>query len=173
MRQTDLVVDARVTEHGSEHDDGRHDGDEQRVERAVRFVAAPPEAVFDLLADPSKHTMIDGSGTVRGPTAPAPRRLEPGAKFEMSMRVGVPYRIVNEVVEFEEPKLIGWRHKGGHIWRWRLRPVDGGTEVTEEFDWRPSRVSLFLRATRSPQRNATSIQASLDRLADHFQNPTP
>ena len=59
----------------------------------------------------------------------------------------MPYKITNEVVEFDEPSLIAWRHMGGHIWRYRLRPVDGGTEVTEEFDLRPAKGALVLKAT--------------------------
>jgi hypothetical protein len=35
------------------------------VSRSVT-VAAPPAAVFDLLADPRRHGEVDGSGTVKG-----------------------------------------------------------------------------------------------------------
>lgn len=137
MHQTEPVADATETEPDGDRDD------DERVERAVRFVPAPPEAIFELLVDPSKHALIDGSGTVRGSTEVSTQRLELGSTFEMSMRFGVPYKMVNEVIEFEEPTLIAWRHMGGHVWRWQLRPVDGGTEVTEEFDWRPSRAPLL------------------------------
>jgi len=146
----------------------RNDDGDDRVERRVRFVAAEPQAVFDLLADPSKHSLIDGSGSVRGSASDLPERLELGAKFSMSMKLGVPYKMTNEVVEFEEPTLIAWRHMGGHIWRYRLRAVDGGTEVTEEFDWRPSRAKTLLKLTGTPKKNAASIDATLDRLAAHF-----
>jgi hypothetical protein len=142
-------------------------GDE-RVERRIRFVAADPQAIFDLLADPSKHPLIDGSGTVRGCNDDLPDRLELGSKFSMSMKMGVPYKMTNEVVEFEEPAQIAWCHLGGHIWRYRLRSVEGGTEVTEEFDWRPSRAKTLLRITATPKRNAKSLDATLDRLATHF-----
>jgi hypothetical protein len=144
------------------------DGPPERVVRAIRFVPAEPQAIFDLLADPSKHALIDGSGSVKGALDSAPERLELGSKFGMSMKVGVPYRMTNEVVEFEEPSLIGWRHVGGHIWRYRIRPVDGGSEVTEEFDWRPAKSSLFLKATGAVKKNAKAMEATLDRLAAHF-----
>ena len=149
-------------------DSERNDDGDDRVERRVRFVAAERQAVFDLLADPSKHSLIDGSGSVRGSTSDLPDRLELGAKFSMSMKLGVPYKMTNEVVEFEEPTLIAWRHMGGHIWRYKLRAVDGGTEVTEEFDWRPSRAKTLLKLTGTPKKNAASIEATLDRLAAHF-----
>jgi hypothetical protein len=140
----------------------------ERVERRLRFVPAEPQAIFDLLADPSKHALIDGSGSVRGPAGGSAERLHLGAKFGMSMKIGLPYKITNEVVEFDEPSLIAWRHMGGHIWRYRLRPVDGGTEVTEEFDWGPARSATFLKLTGAIAKNGKAIDATLDRLAAHF-----
>jgi hypothetical protein len=139
-----------------------------RVERGIRFVPAEPQAIFDLLADPSKHADIDGSGSVRSSNDDAPERLALGSKFGMSMKLGVPYKVTNEVIEFDEPSLIAWRHMGGHVWRYRLRAVDGGTEVTEEFDWGPAKSATVLKLTGAPKRNAKSIEATLDRLAEHF-----
>lgn len=148
-----------------------HEGtDHERIVRGIRFVAADPEAIFDLLADPSQHSLIDGSGSVRGTVEEAPGRLSLGSKFSMSMKLGVPYKVTNEVVEFDEPNLIAWRHMGKHIWRYRLRPVEGGTEVTEEFDWRPARSATALKVMGVPKRNAKAIEATLDRLAAHFQS---
>jgi hypothetical protein len=92
-----------------------------------------------------------------------------GSKFAMSMKMGLPYKITNEVVEFDEPSLIAWQHMGKHIWRYRLRSVDGGTEVTEEFDFRPARSATALKLSGVPKRNAKAIEATLDRLAAHFQ----
>jgi len=144
------------------------DGSDDRIERGTRFVAAEPQAIFDLLADPTMHAVIDGSGTVRDAGDGNPERLALGAKFGMSMKQGMPYSITNEVVEFDEPTLIGWRHLGKHVWRYRLRAVDGGTEVTEEFDWslKPHHRGYALLGI--PKRNAAAIEATLDRLAAHF-----
>lgn len=144
-------------------------GGDDRVVRGIRFVPATPSAIFDLLADPSQHALIDGSGTVRAANDGNPDRLSLGAKFGMSMKIGLPYKITNEVVEFDEPNLIAWRHMGHHVWRYRLREVDGGTEVTEEFDWTDARSALFLKVTGAPKKNAKAIEATLDRLATHFQ----
>jgi hypothetical protein len=140
---------------------------DDRVVRGIRFVPAEPQAIFDLLADPAQHAVIDGSGSVRGATD-APERLSLGAKFAMSMKVGVPYKITNQVVEFEEPTLIAWQHMGKHIWRYRLRAVEGGTEVTEECDFRPARGAVVLKLSGAPKRNAKAIEATLDRLVAHF-----
>jgi hypothetical protein len=159
---------------GTPDDDPQRDrtGDDGKVIRGIRFVPVEPQAIFDLLADPAQHATIDGSGSVRSSNVDAPARLELGAQFGMSMKMGVPYKITNTVVEFDEPSLIGWRHMGGHIWRYRLRPVEGGTEVTEEFDMRPARSAMFLKATGVPKRNAKAIEATLDRLAEHFRAST-
>lgn len=165
MRQT--VYMGEDTADTSANSGATQAGDE-RVERRLRFVTAEPQAIFDLLADPSKHSLIDGSGTVIGSNSDLPVRLELGTKFSMSMKMGVPYKMTNEVVEFDEPDLIAWRHVGGHIWRYRLRAVEGGTEVTEEFDWRPSRAKTLLKMTGTPKKNAKSLDATLDRLAAHF-----
>jgi uncharacterized protein YndB with AHSA1/START domain len=143
---------------------------QERIERSTRLVPASPQEIFDLLADPRRHGSIDGSDTVRK-VIDAPERLSLGARFRMDMMWLVPYRMSNEVVEFDEPNLIAWRHYGRHTWRYRLRAVEEGTEVTEEFDWRPSPVPWILTAIKAPQRNAESIEATLDRLVEHFSSP--
>lgn len=133
---------------------------------ASRVVAAPPERIFAVLADPSRHHDFDGSGSVRASLDGAPERLFLGAEFGMDMRIGVPYRITNEVVEFEEGRRIGWRHKGGHVWRYELDPVEGGTRVTETFDWTSARIGVLYPLLRVPSRNLKSIEQTLVRLAD-------
>lgn len=165
MSQTVLMADGDLDDDSS----GTTGGDD-RVVRGIRFVPADPSAIFDLLADPSQHPLIDGSGTVRAASEGSPDRLSLGAKFGMSMKLGLPYKVTNEVVEFDEPNLIAWRHMGHHVWRYRLRSVDGGTEVTEEFDWTDVRSALLLKLMGAPKKNAKAIEATLNRLATHFQS---
>jgi len=90
----------------------------------------------------------------------------------MSMKVGAPYKITNTVVEFEENKLIAWRHFGGHIWRYILEPVsDGsgtGTKVTEQFDWNGSKSHLMMRVMQYPRKNGESIKKTLANLQKLF-----
>ena len=74
-----------------------------------RVVAAPPEAVFDLLADASRHIELDGSGQLRGVTPGVPERLSLGATFGMSMHMGMGYTMTNTVIEFEENRRIAWK----------------------------------------------------------------
>lgn len=139
-----------------------------RVVRRSVVVAAPASEIFDVLADPSRHHEIDGSGTVRSPSESAPERLSKGAKFGMSMKHLVPYRMTNTVVEFTENEQIAWRHMGGHIWRYSLEAADGGTKVTEEFDGRPSKAPFLLKMTGASKANAEAIEQTLTRLADMF-----
>jgi hypothetical protein len=141
-----------------------------RIVSVERFVPADADAIFELLADPRQHATIDGSGTVKSAAIDAPERLFLGAKFGMSMKMGAPYRITNEVVEFEEGRRIGWRHMGGHIWRYLLEPVEGGTKVTEQFDWGPSKAPWLLKLMRVVGKNERSMQATLDRLVEHFSS---
>jgi hypothetical protein len=98
----------------------------------------------------------------------APERLSLGAKFSMDMRIVLPYKMTNEVVEFEEGKQIGWRHFGGHIWRYILEPVEGGTKVTEQFDWNTNKSPLMLKVMKAVDNNSKSIQKTLDNLAKRF-----
>jgi len=106
-----------------------------------RTIPAPPQAIFELLADPSRHSEIDGSGTVQGSRG-TPEKLALGSRFGMSMRMGLPYGTENEVVEFEEPRRIAWQTQGtgivrlfgGRVWRYELEPVEGGTLVKESWD---------------------------------------
>jgi len=138
----------------------------ERAVSASRTVPVPPEQVFDLLADPSKHAAIDGSGTVKNTKSPSGTRLSLGSRFGMAMKLGVPYGITNRVVEFEEGRLIAWAHFGGHRWRWELEPVEGATLVTETFDWSTAKSPVALEVMRIPARNARAIEASLDRLEE-------
>jgi len=138
-------------------------------------VAASPEEVFELLADPRRHAEIDGGGTVKGVLAGplrGPDRLSLGATFGMRMRLVAPYPIRNTVVEFEEGRRIAWRHLGRHVWRYELEPVAGGTRVTETFDWSHALSPKSLELSGFPARNTHAIEATLDRLREHFQPAT-
>lgn len=140
---------------------------------AERTIAADAQAIFDVLADPSMHPVIDGSGTVRAARPGAPERLARGSTFGMDMSLGAPYRITNRVVEFEEGRLIAWRHFGGHRWRYILTPVDGGTHVREEWDASRVKRSWILRLARYPTRTKRAMVATLERLDTVLTGPNP
>ena len=115
------------------------------------------------------HPLIDGSGTVKSSRGQAPARLGLGAKFGMSMRLGVPYAITNTVVEFEEGRRIAWRHFGGHRWRYQLDAAGEGTRVRETYDWSTAILGtrLYIMATGWPKRAEKAMTETLERLEAH------
>ena len=135
---------------------------------ASNFVPATPHEIFELLANPAMHSVIDGSGSVLASKDSAPQRLSLNATFGMSMKKGMPYKITNTVVEFVEDKQIGWRHIGGHIWRYILEPTAGGTNVTEQFAYRNSKSPLMLELTGYVKGNNAAIKQTLLNLAKYF-----
>ena len=132
-------------------------------------VAAPAATVFAILTDPRQHARIDGSGSLQE-VVEGPARLERGSEFGARMRrFGLPYRISNRVVEFEEGRRIAWRHFGGHRWRYELEPLGADrTRVTESFDYSMYGPGprLFVELLRFPTRNRNGIRATLVRLRD-------
>lgn len=129
---------------------------------------AAPGLIFEVLADPRQHSKIDGSGSVKAARVSAPPRLSLDAKFTMDMKIGVPYKMTNTVVEFEENRRIAWRHLGGHIWRYILEPVDGGTKVVEQFDYNGSKSVLILKLRGSMKSNEKFMTKTLENLEKHF-----
>lgn len=132
----------------------------------TRTIAASPEKIFALLADPSKHATFDGSGTVQGSRSSAPAKLSKGATFGMAMKIRVPYPITNTVTEYEEGRRIAWRHFARHTWRYELEPVEGGTRVTETFDWGTALVPKLLELGGYPEKSKKAIDATLERLEE-------
>ena len=129
-----------------------------------RVIHAPPEKIFDLLADPAQHSRFDGSDTVKGAHG-ASTRLTLGAQFSMDMRKGLPYHVKNTVVEFEDGRRIAWQHFAHYLWRYELEPVDGGTRVRESFDWANGRGKKVIEVMGLPEKNRKGMEATLERLA--------
>jgi len=129
-----------------------------------RTIAADRQALFDIVADPAQHPVIDGSGSVRALREGAPPRLSLGATFGMDMHLAANYQIVNRVVEFREPELIAWRHFNGHLWRYTFTEVPDGTEVVEQWDARTAKNKIGLILLGFPGRNRTGMTNTLRRL---------
>jgi hypothetical protein len=141
-----------------------------KVISVSRVIPAPAQQIFDLLADPKMHPVLDGGGTVKSSHAGNPQRLSLGAEFGMNMRIGAPYPITNTVVEFEEGKRIAWCHFAKARWRYELEPVDGGTKVTESFDPTGARpgVGSFVRFAGFQKRNTAGMERTLERIEQHL-----
>ena len=137
-----------------------------------RTVAAPAAAVFAVLADPAAHCDIDGSGTVRKAVF-GPSPLVAGSRFGVSMRYwGLPYRMVNRVVEYEPDRRLAWQTLAGVVWRYELEPVDGGCRVTETWDTAGSPFRIAYRLLRFPDSTLPAIEGTLARLALRLEAPT-
>jgi uncharacterized protein YndB with AHSA1/START domain len=141
------------------------------VETVERIIPAPPAAIFALIADPARHHDIDGSGTVRD-AKQGSQHLSLGSTFGMAMKMGIPYSMENEVIEFEPDRRIAWqtrpsigfmrRFVGGRIWRYELEPVEGGTRVRESWDISQERVKKAVEPLRGRTREA--MAATLERI---------
>jgi uncharacterized protein YndB with AHSA1/START domain len=140
--------------------------DHTRQVSVRRVIPAPPEKIFAVLADPAMHPVIDGSGSVRESRNGNPAHLELGSRFSMSMKLGLPYLIKNTVVEYDENRRIAWRHFNGHRWRYQLVPVDGGTEVTETFDWSTARWPKGVELMGFPKKHPPAMETTLERLEE-------
>jgi hypothetical protein len=117
--------------------------------RATLTVAASAARVFAVLADPTTHAAIDGTGWVQEPADPAPLTA-PGQLFRMDMHHADhpdgDYRVVNKVVVLDAPRAIGWLtgyekddgelEFGGWVWRYDLAPLGpSAAVVTLTYDW--------------------------------------
>ena len=139
----------------------------QRVVSASREIAAGPERIFELIADPAQQPRWDGNDNLAA--APEGQRVrQPGDVFTMTLTMGAIRE--NHVVEFDEGRRIAWmpaeqgQRPPGHLWRWELEPAaPSRTRVTCTYDW-----TQLTDETRLPRARATTadrLQASLDLLA--------
>ena len=100
--------------------------EETRVVSASREIAAGPERIFELIADPAQQPRWDGNGNPAGASA-GQRGRRAGEVFTMTLTHDGAIR-ENHVVEFEEGRRIAWRpaesgkRPPGHLWRWEPPP---------------------------------------------------
>ena len=143
---------------------------DQNLRSARIMIAAPAAKIFEVLAQPSLHSKVDGSNTVKGLNW-GPARLTLSAKFGMQMKIGFSYKITNVVVEFEEGRRLAWRHLGRWVWRYEL--LSDGPEktiVTESFDGRPSPFKWWLRVRNSYSYSEKWMGKTLVRLKHYIEN---
>jgi uncharacterized protein YndB with AHSA1/START domain len=147
----------------------------ESVVSVERVIKAPPEAIFAIISDASRHPEIDGSGSVVKTKPGTPQQLTLGTTFGMSMKLGVPYSMSNTVIEFEPDRRLAWQTKlsgplgrfvGGRIWRYELSPVDGGTKVTETWDITQDKQGFLLKYGPVASQTAQSMTKTLERLAE-------
>ena len=116
---------------------------------ASTVIEARPEAIFAVLADPTTHAAIDGTGWV-GEALDEFSLRATGQIFRMSMyhpnHPDGTYEMANRVQVYDPPNAIAWEPGsdagdgtlsfGGWIWRYELRPAgSSSTTVTLTYDW--------------------------------------
>jgi len=141
--------------------------DVPRVVSASRQIAAGPETIFELIADPAQQPRWDGNDNLAR-AAEGQRVRGTGEVFSTELTRGETRE--NHVVEFEEGRRIAWRpaepgrRPPGHLWRWELEPGGpAGTRVTHTYDW--TQLTDENRLPRARATTADRLRASLDRLA--------
>ena len=140
-----------------------------RIKSASIIINAPASKIFDVIANPQMHSIIDGSNSVRS-VIKGPKRLALGSKFGMNMEIGVKYRITNTVVEFEENRLIAWRHLGRWIWRYELKEISPTqTVVIESFDGTTTPLNLWLKVRKAYPYTQKAVAKTLVRLKEYCE----
>src|SRR5437588_10455685 len=147
---------------------------------ASTTIDAAPEAVFAMLADPSAHAGIDGTGWVRGSLGDD-RITAAGQVFRMAMyhpnHPDKDYKIANLVEVFDEPRAIagkpgtespetGELSFGGWIGSSALEATGPSrTTVTLTYDWSavPPQVREYLEF---PPFGQDHLDNSLQHLSD-------
>ena len=139
-----------------------------RVVSAGRDIAAPADAIFELIADPAAQPQWDGNDNL-AEAAAGQRVRAAGDVFTMTNRSGNVRE--NHVVEFAEGRRIAWapaepgEEPPGHRWRWELEPLGpSSTRVTHTYDW--TRLAEDdRRIARARSTTSDRLRASVDRLA--------
>jgi hypothetical protein len=111
-----------------------------------RTIAADPATIFAVLRDPRGHVAIDSSGMLQSATG------EPASAAGDSFVVHMDREALNDYplgrydvtvtfTTYEPDREIAWTILGrlrpqiGHVYGYRLEPVEGGTKVVSYYDW--------------------------------------
>lgn len=111
-----------------------------------RAIPADPHTIFQVLRSPAGHVQIDASGMLMsGEGEPA---SAVGDRFVVHMdRDSVrdfdlgEYDVTVVFTAYEPDREIAWTVDGnmqppiGHVYGYRLAPIEGGTLVTSYYDW--------------------------------------
>ncbi|HXH58509.1 hypothetical protein [Iamia sp.] len=136
-----------------------------------RTIAADPATIFGLLCDPQGHVDIDSSGMLLDATG------EPVTAVGDSFVVHMDREALNDyplgrydvtvtISTFVPEREIAWTILGqirppiGHIYGYRLEPVDDGTLVTSYYDW-SSIDPVWREAGIFPVLSDTALRATL------------
>ncbi len=141
-----------------------------------RAIAADPQAIFDVLRSPDGHVAIDATGMLM--SAEGEPASAVGDRFVVHMDrdslrdfdLGE-YDVTVVIETFEADREIAWSIDGtmqppmGHVYGYRLDPIDGGTMVTSYYDWSNLHEQYAGFADRFPIISEASLRATLGILA--------
>ena len=141
-----------------------------------RTIAAEPAAIFEVLRSPSGQVAIDASGMLM--SAEGEPATAVGDRFVVHMDrdslrdfdLGE-YDVTVVIETFEPNTEIAWTIDGvmqppmGHVYGYRLEPIDGGTHVTSYYDWSNLHEQYAGFADRFPIISEASLRATLGILA--------
>jgi hypothetical protein len=150
------------------------------ITTATITIPASAEEVFGILADPTTHEAIDGTGWVRE-SLDGESLTRTGQIFRIAMyHDNLPnknYEMANKVVVFDRPHAIAWEPGrdaagdgtlsfGGWIWRYDIRDAGPSeADITLTYDW--SAVPPELRQhIQFPPFDAAHLENSLKHLSD-------
>jgi hypothetical protein len=109
-----------------------------------RAIAAEPAAIFEVVTDPHGHVSIDSSGMLMDASGEPAKAV--GDTFVIHMDrealndypMGL-YDVTVKIVAFEQDREVAWTIEGqlniGHVYGYKLEPIEGGTLVTSYYDW--------------------------------------
>jgi hypothetical protein len=111
-----------------------------------RTISAEPGAIFAVLSDPQGHVTIDSSGMLMDATGKPVTAVGDSFVVHMDREAlnDFPlgrYDVTVTIETFVPDREIAWSVLGqirppiGHIYGYRLEPVEGGTLVTSYYDW--------------------------------------
>ena len=140
-----------------------------------RTIKAAPEDIFAVLRDPRGHVAIDSAGMLMSATGEPVNSV--GDSFVVHMdREALndyplgEYDVTVNIIRYEQDREIAWTIEGlikppiGHIYGYRLEPVDDGTLVTSYYDW--SQIDeQWRQAAIFPVIPETALRATLGILA--------
>ncbi len=148
----------------------------------TRRIEATADRIFDVVANPQRHPLFDGSGMLREGEDGSPV-ANVGDRFVMHMHNEEfgDYDMVNHVVEFEANRRITWAPTRGdnHPEGASDLPQDGHAEITWSYDLEPLTPTTTLvtetydcsnapddlrRVLRNGERWRESMIASLEKL---------
>jgi hypothetical protein len=138
-----------------------------------RAVAASAPEIFAVLTNPRGHVAIDSSGMLMEASGEVVAQV--GDTFVVHVDrealndypLGL-YDVTVEIVTFEPGREIAWTVRGqlnlGHVYGYRLEPIDEGTLVTSYYDWSAAEQS-WKDAAIFPVIPESALRATLGILA--------